>query len=96
LLLRAVPYCYLPGKIFPLVASARRGVGIPAMLLHATPLFSAPGPKIYISSQLLEMEIGVHSETYLVGAHLTDGAASRQPGKRPRARVTLVKRDFWC
>jgi hypothetical protein len=45
------------------VASARRDVRIPAMLRHATPLFSAHGPKIYMSSHLFAMEIGVHGET---------------------------------
>jgi hypothetical protein len=63
LLLHAVPYCYLPGKIFPLVASARRAARIRAMPRHANPLFSAAGSKICISPQLFAMEIGVHSET---------------------------------
>jgi hypothetical protein len=85
LLSHAVPYCHLPGRIFPFVANARGGARIPATLLRANPLFSAHGPRIYISSYLFVMETGVHGETQLTEPHLTGKAAS---GGHERARFS--------
>ena len=81
----AVPYRRLPGRIFPFVANARGGMRIPATLLHANPLFSAHGPRIYISAYLFVMETGVHDETQLAEPHLTGKAAS---GGHERARFS--------
>jgi hypothetical protein len=85
LISHAVPYCHLPGRIFPFVANARGGVRIPATLLHANPLFSAHGPRTFISSYLFAMETGVRDETQLAEPHLTGEAAS---GGHERARFS--------